>query len=114
MQFQCLGGLSYRHAVAQRICHSPQLRVGDLGTCPHRGTVVLFVARLGRRQPRALLRDRLWWDAFDPEVKGERRHWWEDGAFMIAETWYQGIHRGPFFDYAPTGRPISPRPVPTV
>jgi predicted ester cyclase len=25
---------------------------------------------------------------------------------MIAETWYQGIHRGPFFDYAPTGRPI--------
>jgi steroid delta-isomerase-like uncharacterized protein len=49
---------------------------------------------------------RLWWDAVDLEVRGERRHWSEDGAFMIAETWYQGIHRGPFLDYAPTGRPI--------
>src|SRR5215469_15277326 len=37
---------------------------------------------------------RLWWDAFDLEVKGERRHWSEDGAFMIAQTWYQGVHRG--------------------
>jgi hypothetical protein len=49
---------------------------------------------------------RLWWDAFDLEVKGERRHWSEDGAFMIAETWYQGIHRGRFLDYEPTGGPI--------
>ena len=50
---------------------------------------------------------RFWWDAFDLEVKGERRHWSEDGAFMIAQTRYQGIHRGRFLDYAPTGRPIS-------
>jgi steroid delta-isomerase-like uncharacterized protein len=49
---------------------------------------------------------RLWWDAFDLEVKGERRHWSEDGAFMIAETWYQGIHRGRFLDCERTGRPI--------
>jgi steroid delta-isomerase-like uncharacterized protein len=48
----------------------------------------------------------LWWNAFDLEVKGELRHWSEDGAFMIAETWYQGVHRGRFLDYAPTGRPI--------
>jgi hypothetical protein len=31
--------------------------------------------------------DRLWWDAFDLRVRGERRHWSEDDAFMIAETW---------------------------
>jgi steroid delta-isomerase-like uncharacterized protein len=49
---------------------------------------------------------RFWWDAFDLEVKGEHRHWSEDGAFMIAQTWYQGVHRGQFLDYAPSGRPI--------
>ena len=48
---------------------------------------------------------RLWWDAFDLEVKGERRHWSEDGGFMIAQTSYQGIHRGPFLNYSPTGGP---------
>jgi hypothetical protein len=26
---------------------------------------------------------RLWWDAFNLEVKGERRHWSEGGAFMM-------------------------------
>jgi steroid delta-isomerase-like uncharacterized protein len=50
---------------------------------------------------------RLWWDALDLEVKGERRHWSEDGAFMIAQTRYQGVHRGRFLDYAPTGRPVD-------
>lgn len=50
---------------------------------------------------------RFWWDAFDLEVKGERRHWSEDGAFMIAQTRYAGIHRGRFLDYASSGRPIS-------
>jgi len=50
---------------------------------------------------------RSWWDAFDLKVKGERRHWSEDGAFMIAETWYHGIHRGRFLDHAPTGWPIK-------
>jgi steroid delta-isomerase-like uncharacterized protein len=50
---------------------------------------------------------RLWWDAFDLEVKGEHRHWSEDGAFMIAQTTYQGIHRGRFLDHAPTGRPVN-------
>jgi hypothetical protein len=50
---------------------------------------------------------RLWWDAFDLEVKGERRHWSEGGAFMIAQTRYQGTHRSRFVNYAPTGRPIS-------
>jgi len=49
---------------------------------------------------------RFWWDAFDLEVKGERRHWSEDGAFMIAQTRYQGIHRGRFLHYEPTGKPI--------
>ena len=49
---------------------------------------------------------RFWWGAFDLEVKGEHRHWSEDGAFMIAQTWYEGAHRGQFLDYAPTGRPI--------
>jgi hypothetical protein len=38
---------------------------------------------------------------------GERRHWSEDGTFMIAQTRYHGIHRGRFLDYEPTGKPIS-------
>ena len=38
---------------------------------------------------------------------GERRHWSEDGAFMIAQTRYHGIHRGRFLDYEPSGKPIS-------
>ncbi len=49
---------------------------------------------------------RLWWDAFDLEVHGEHRHWSEDGAFMIAQTWYQGVHNGRFLDYEPTGRRV--------
>jgi hypothetical protein len=44
--------------------------------------------------------------AFDLEVKGEHRHWSEDDAFMIAQTRYEGVHRGQFLDYAPTDRPI--------
>jgi steroid delta-isomerase-like uncharacterized protein len=50
---------------------------------------------------------RAWWDAFDLKVEGERRHWSEDGTFMIAETWYHGVHRGPFLDHPPTGRRID-------
>jgi steroid delta-isomerase-like uncharacterized protein len=51
---------------------------------------------------------RLWWDAFDLEVKGERRHWSEGGAFMIAQTTYQGSHRGRFLDHPqPAGRSTS-------
>ena len=50
---------------------------------------------------------RLWWDAFDLKVHGERRHWSEDGAFMIAETQYHGIHQGEFLGHAPTGRIIK-------
>lgn len=38
---------------------------------------------------------------------GEHRNWPEDGAFMIAQTAYQRIHRGRFLDHAPTGRPIN-------
>ena len=50
---------------------------------------------------------RLWWDALDLEVKGERRHWSEDGAFMIAQARYQVVHRGRFLDYSPSGRPVD-------
>ena len=50
---------------------------------------------------------RLWWDAFDLEVRGERRHRSEDGAFMIAQTRYQGTHRGRFLDYPPTGKRVD-------
>lgn len=50
---------------------------------------------------------RAWWDAFDLTVHGERRHWSEDGRFMIAETQYHGIHQGEFLGHAPTGRIIK-------
>jgi hypothetical protein len=59
-----------------------------------------------RGRPGAERYYRFWWGAFDLEVKGEHRHWSEDGAFMIAQTWYEGVHRGQFLDYAPTDRPI--------
>jgi steroid delta-isomerase-like uncharacterized protein len=50
---------------------------------------------------------RSWWDAFDLKVQGERRHWSEDGDFMIAETQYLGVHRGEFLGHRPTGRTIK-------
>lgn len=50
---------------------------------------------------------RYWWDAFDLTVHGERRHWSEDGQFMIAETHYRGVHRGEFIGRAATGRPVD-------
>jgi steroid delta-isomerase-like uncharacterized protein len=50
---------------------------------------------------------RTWWDAFDLKVQGERRHWSEDGGFMIAETWYHGIHQGTFLDHPPSGRTVK-------
>jgi hypothetical protein len=59
-----------------------------------------------RGRPGAERYYRFWWGAFDLEVKGEHRHWSEDGAFMIAQTWYEDVHRGQFLDYAPTDRPI--------
>jgi hypothetical protein len=47
---------------------------------------------------------RLWWDAFDLEVKGERRHWSEDGAFMIAQT---GIRAPTAAAFSITRRPAG-------
>jgi len=41
-------------------------------------------------------------DAFDLEVHGEHRHWSEDGAFMIAQTWYQASTTA---DFSAMGRP---------
>lgn len=66
----------------------------------------LPLERTYRGRAEAEIYYRTWWDAFDLTVKGERRHWSEDGAFMIAETWYNGIHKGPFLDHPATGRPI--------
>jgi steroid delta-isomerase-like uncharacterized protein len=50
---------------------------------------------------------RTWWDAFDLKVHGERRIWSDDGAFMIAETWYEGTHQGTFLDHPASGRAVK-------
>lgn len=51
---------------------------------------------------------RRWWSAFEVEVKGEVRHWTEDGN-LVAEARYLGRHVGPFCGVAPTQRPVDLR-----
>jgi steroid delta-isomerase-like uncharacterized protein len=48
---------------------------------------------------------RMWWDAFDLEVIGERLHLGADSA--VAETLWQGTHVGAFAGVAPTGRAVE-------
>lgn len=48
---------------------------------------------------------RMWWDAFDTEVAGERLHLADTSA--AAETIWKGVHVGPFCGIAPTGRAIE-------
>ncbi len=50
----------------------------------------------------------IWWQAFDLQVKGRKRHFTEEGL-MIAEASYVGRHVGNFFGVAPTQRPIELR-----
>jgi steroid delta-isomerase-like uncharacterized protein len=49
---------------------------------------------------------RLWWDAFEIAVHGERLHWSGDGA-AVAEARYRGTHVGAFLGIPATGRPID-------
>ena len=51
---------------------------------------------------------RIWWNAFDLQVRGKRRHGTSEGM-LIAETSYVGRHVGDFFGLAPTQRPIELR-----
>jgi steroid delta-isomerase-like uncharacterized protein len=48
---------------------------------------------------------RMWWDAFDVSVSGERLHLSRDTA--VAETTWRGRHVGPFLGVAPTGRDVE-------
>lgn len=48
---------------------------------------------------------RMWWDAFDTEVTGERLHLADTSA--AAETIWRGVHIGPFLGIGPTGRTIE-------
>jgi steroid delta-isomerase-like uncharacterized protein len=49
---------------------------------------------------------RLWWDAYEIAVHGERLHWAEDGA-AGAEARYRGTHVGAFLGIPATGRSID-------
>jgi steroid delta-isomerase-like uncharacterized protein len=48
---------------------------------------------------------RMWWDAFDVQVTGERLHLAPGSA--VAETTWRGSHVGAFAGVAPTGRPVE-------
>lgn len=49
---------------------------------------------------------RLWWDAFDLTVEGQRRFWADDGT-MISEARYVGRHVGNFYGVPATDRAIE-------
>ena len=48
---------------------------------------------------------RMWWDAFDVQVTGERLHLAAESA--VAETTWRGTHVGAFAGVAPTGRAVE-------
>jgi steroid delta-isomerase-like uncharacterized protein len=49
---------------------------------------------------------RMWWDAFQIVVHGERLHWTAEGG-AVAEARYRGTHTGAFLGIPPTGRSID-------
>lgn len=48
---------------------------------------------------------RMWWDAFDVQVTGERLHL--AGGSAVAETTWRGVHIGAFAGVPPTGRTVE-------
>jgi hypothetical protein len=50
----------------------------------------------------------MWWQAFDLQVRGEKRHY-SDTGLLIAEARYVGRHVGDFFGVAATQQPIDLR-----
>jgi steroid delta-isomerase-like uncharacterized protein len=48
---------------------------------------------------------RMWWDAFDVQVTGDRLHL-AGGGVAVAETHWSGTHVGPFLGIEPSSRPV--------